>query len=265
MSQNHAIMASRYELKYLIPNSVALKARAFIRQHLDLDEFGVGQPDASYPVHSLYLDSDDWKIYWCAFNGDRNRFKLRVRYYNDSADTPVFFEIKRREKDVILKQRCGVRRAAAAGVLAGHLPDRSGMIAPDDPAEQKAIQDFLHLQFGMGAVGKMQVSYLREAYVNDYNNEVRVTFDRSVRVEPRFDGRLTSKMESPLVCTGEGTAPDDLVILELKFTERFPNWYHDLVRTFHLTQTGAAKYVEGTTIYAGRHLHSRDVIRNMVL
>jgi hypothetical protein len=34
---------------------------------------------------------------------------------------------------------------------------------------------------------------------------------------------------------------------ELKFTDRFPNWYRDLVETFDLTQCGAAKYCMGVT------------------
>jgi hypothetical protein len=46
---------------------------------------------------------------------------------------------------------------------------------------------------------------------------------------------------------------------------RFPRWYNDLVQAFNLTQTGAAKYLEGTLMYAGRQLHAPDVIRNMVL
>jgi hypothetical protein len=265
MAQDHTLMASRYELKYIIPNSVALKIREFIRQHLELDEFGVGQADSAYPVHSLYLDSDNWKIYWRTVNGDKNRFKLRVRYYNESPRTPVFFEIKRRMKDVILKERCGIRRAAAPAVLAGQLPKPSEMIAPDDPAENKAIEAFLRLQFSLSAGPKMHVAYSREAYVNDYNNEFRVTLDRSVRVEPCQAMDLKTSQHKPFVCTGPGSAPDDVVILELKFTNRFPNWYRDLVEAFNLPQMGAAKYVEGTMMYAGRDLPAKDVIRNMVL
>src|ERR1043166_1803510 len=63
MAQDHTLMASRFELKYLIPERIALQVRAFVQQHLEVDEFGVGKSDFSYPVHSLYLDSDDWEIH----------------------------------------------------------------------------------------------------------------------------------------------------------------------------------------------------------
>ena len=267
MSQDHTLMASRYELKYLIPNSLALRIRDFVRQHLELDEYGEGMPNLSYPVHSLYLDSDSWEIYRRTVNGDKNRFKLRIRYYNENPRTPVFWEIKRRMKDVILKQRCGIRRPSAPPVIAGQLPGPSDMIAPDNPSELKAIQEFLRLQFDLGASPKMHVAYEREAYVNNYNNEVRLTFDRHVRVCTRFEGVLTTQTKNAFICTGPGHEdnPNDVVILELKFTTRFPNFYRELVQTFNLAQTGAAKYVEGTTLYANRHLDAADVVRNMVL
>jgi len=38
------------------------------------------------------------------------------------------------------------------------------------------------------------------------------------------------------------------VILELKFTTRFPNWFKELVSVFGLTQCGAAKYAEGVLL-----------------
>jgi hypothetical protein len=39
----------------------------------------------------------------------------------------------------------------------------------------------------------------------------------------------------------------DSVVLELKFTNRFPEWFKELVRVFGLMQCGAAKYVDGLT------------------
>lgn len=36
-----------------------------------------------------------------------------------------------------------------------------------------------------------------------------------------------------------------MVILELKFTDRFPDWFRDLVEHFELFQCGAAKYCDG--------------------
>jgi len=35
-----------------------LRIREYVAEYLQLDENGVGNPSYSYPVHSLYLDSD---------------------------------------------------------------------------------------------------------------------------------------------------------------------------------------------------------------
>ena len=251
-------MASLIELKYLIPNHTALQVRAFIQQHLELDEYGHGQPNLSYPVHSLYLDSDDWKIYWRTVNGDKNRFKLRVRYYNENPKVPVFFEIKRRMKDVILKERCGVRREAVDQILQGQFP-AAHQIVGDCPEEHQALAEFMRLMLHLNARPKMHVAYQREAYVSARNNEFRITLDRAVQVQPRTDGQLGTAMENPYVCT------EDVVILELKFTGRFPSWYREIVRVFDCFQCGAAKFVEGTMMHHGRHLPANDVVRSMIL
>jgi hypothetical protein len=39
------------------------------------------------------------------------------------------------------------------------------------------------------------------------------------------------------------------VVLELKFTNRFPDWFKELARVFGLMQCGAAKYVDGVTVF----------------
>jgi hypothetical protein len=251
-------MASRYELKYLIPNSLALRVRDFVQQHLELDEFGEGKPDLSYPVHSLYLDSPDWKIYWRTVNGDKNRYKLRIRYYSENPAVPAYFEIKRRMKDIILKERCGVHRDAVPYILGGHFPPEK-LMRSQSPQEHQALREFIRLMLNLNTHPRMHVAYMREAYVSAHNNEFRITMDRHVRCQPREEGILTTEMDNPFVCT------DETVILELKFTGRYPEWYRDLVQAFNCFQCGAAKFVEGTMMFNGRHQNANDVIRNMIL
>jgi hypothetical protein len=249
-------MGSRYELKYIIPERVALQIRQFVQQYLELDEFGQGRPNLAYPVHSIYFDSDDWKIYWRTINGDKNRYKLRLRYYSDDPSTPIFVEIKRRMKDIILKQRGRIEHHAVPELVRGHFPSGPHLRSGE---EIHAIERFLELMHSVNARPKMHVAYDREAYVNDYNNEVRVTFDRRVRAELRPNGEITTEMTNPYICT------TDQVILELKFTNRAPFWYRELVENFNCFQTGAAKFVESANIHLGRDLPERDIIRNMVL
>ena len=80
---------------------------------------------------------------------------------------------------------------------------------------------------------------MREAWISPYDNSVRVTMDREVYADPDPAGRLAIQMDQPVRLF------KDWVILELKFTNRFPDWFRDLVRNFDTMQCGAAKYAEG--------------------
>src|SRR6266571_5028038 len=138
------MQTQRFELKYLIPEATALLVRDFVRSYLAMDEFSVGRPNYSYTVHSLYLDSDDLKLYWRTINGDKNRFKLRLRYYSVNQESPVFFEIKRRMNNCIMKQRGGVRHDAIEPLLTGHFPE-AGFLVSKAPHHLVAVQRFCHL------------------------------------------------------------------------------------------------------------------------
>ena len=226
----------RFELKYLISEHKALLVRDFVRSYLDFDEYSVGKPNYSYPVHSLYVDSDDLKLYWSTINGEKNRYKLRLRYYSTHLDSPVFFEIKRRMNNCIMKQRGGVRQECVPLLLKGQLPQAEHLVSRA-PNQLVSLQNFCQLALQLHAKPKVHVFYMREAYVSD-DDQVRVTLDRKVYGEANLGYSIKTEMENPhLSFTNE-------VILELKFTNRFPDWFREMVRVFGVMQCGAAKYVE---------------------
>ena len=247
MSQDNMQM-QRWELKYIIPEAVALALREFVSSYLEIDEYGAGRPNLSYSIHNLYLDSDDLQIYWGTINGNKNRFKLRLRFYadNQNPEAPVFFEIKRRMNDAILKQRCGVRRPAVQAVLAGQLPEASELVS-QDARQLAAVQRFVELSSDLRAYPVAHVSYDREAWISPHDYSVRVTFDRNVLISPEFTARFTSQMDDPTEVFGP------LVILELKFTGRFPDWFADMVRVFGLRQGSASKYADGIAVKGEDH------------
>ncbi len=228
----------RWELKYIVPEETALGVREFVRPYLALDEYGVGRPNLSYPIHNLYLDSDDLRIYWGTINGDKNRYKLRIRFYEDNAKAPIFFEIKRRMNDAILKQRGGVKRPAVAAVLAGHLPAADELVS-GDARQLVAIQRFVQLMLSDQAAPTAHVYYDREAWISPADNSVRITMDRNVQISPEFTLRFTSAMDGPIHVFSPA------VILELKFTGRFPGWFNTLVKVFNLRLSSASKYADG--------------------
>ncbi len=88
----------------------------------------------------------------------------------------------------------------------------------------------------INASGMIYVSYTREAYVSPDSNSVRVTFDRHLYGTPHQRGEGLSY-------PADGTSPNvGGVILELKFTDRFPDWMRELVQAFDLQRTSCPKY-----------------------
>jgi len=234
------LQAQRFELKYIIPEDVALAVRDFVAGYLDVDEYAASMPNFSYPVHSLYVDSDNLELYNSTINGDKNRFKLRLRFYENRPSAPIFFEIKRRMNNTISKQRGGVKREAVDSLLHGQYPGLEHL-ASEDPKQLVAVQRFCQLASELNVKPKTHVAYWREAWLSRHDNSVRVTMDRCVRSQVESTARLVTEMEDPVVVFG------DSVVLELKFTNRLPEWFKDLTRVFNLVQCGAAKYVDGVT------------------
>jgi hypothetical protein len=245
------LQTQRFELKYLVREETAVAIRRFVSCYLKPDEFAANLPDYSYPVHSLYLDSADLATYQAVQCGEKNRFKLRIRYYRDN-DATVYFEIKRRTNEIISKMRAKVRREAVQALLNGHPPQLRHLASPD--AKQfVALQEFCRLLRHLNAAPKSHVAYMREAWMSPMHNSIRVTFDRQVQCEPEFSAALTTGL-------GAAVAPfDDKVILELKFTDRLPNWCVEMVRIFGLVRGGAPKYAQGLSMIGEHVVSNRGV------
>lgn len=232
------LQKQRFEMKYIISEHKAQMICFYAQNYLDLDSYGATQPHNSYPVHSLYLDSRQLRTYHDTINGNRNRFKLRIRYYESGDAAPVFFEIKRRYDKVIEKERAKVYRHAAPHLIAGHLPSRDQLVEPGIK-NFESLEHFCRLVNELNAQPAVHVSYIREAYERKDSNAARLTMDRDVTTEYENQIRFISKQSSPVSVFGKK------VVLELKFTDRFPDWMQEMVERFNLIACSAAKYVDG--------------------
>lgn len=231
----------RFELKYHIDESVAQAVRVAVSSRLELDPFGRDQPDFAYPIHSLYLDSPDLSLYHSTLNGERNRFKLRVRYYDGDSDDPVFLEIKRRVNECILKERAIIHRNRLSPMLRELWPSPADLVSPS-AAQLEAARNFCRRIDQLRAVPVSHVSYRREAWFSPGHNAVRVTMDRDIVCEPRNSYTTSTSLDEPTSVFDPGE-----IILEIKFTERFPAWLAAVARDLDLVRTSAAKYVDGVT------------------
>jgi hypothetical protein len=230
------LQTCRHELKYLIDESKARMFRDLIRGYTTLDENMPGDNCWGYSVRSLYLDNTSLELCRQSMQGHKNRFKLRVRFYDDVPEHPVCFEIKQRLGDVIRKQRALVHRDSVPDLLAGgqpHLRD----LAVRRADHETALHMFCRLRDQVGAAPKAYVIYAREAHVSPGSNDLRITFDRQLLGCPYLH---EAPLKLPISANPIRSAG---VVLELKFTSTFPVWLRKLVQILELRRTSFPKYV----------------------
>jgi VTC domain len=230
---------SRFERKFVVSERAAEAIRSFVTGYLPIDEHMTPDHPRGYQIYSLYLDTPSRKLYRQSCEGIKNRYKLRIRFYDTKEEGPAFLEIKQRITETVHKMRAIVSKRAAAAML------RSGWISPTDLLNQsaasiRALAEFYQRREQLKAEGSVFVSYIREAFVSQAAESARVTFDREIAGHP-YDPRMGL------------TVPDDEamvkasgVVLELKYNGRRPSWMHDLITSFALQRLSFPKYVYAT-------------------
>jgi hypothetical protein len=221
----------RYECKYQISEAKAAAVERFIQPYIHPDRYCRLQPTGYYPIASLYLDSRNLTLCKETLTGKKNRFKLRIRGYNDDPAYPKFFEIKRRLNFVIIKDRQRVKHSDVERLL-------SGGVLPKQyySTEQEPLKQFLFYMQSLNARPLVLVRYLRRAYEDDSETRVRVTFDR------KLSYKMTNRPTVELGGTGWQRHPFNDIVLEIKFTSRFPAWLTRMVECLELRQDSFSKY-----------------------
>ncbi|HJM38682.1 MAG TPA: polyphosphate polymerase domain-containing protein [Planctomycetota bacterium] len=225
-------LTSRFERKYLLDPGMLPEIRSWLSPHMGHDPFSAKCPDHRYSVCSLYLDNENLNLYHQTKNAEKNRFKLRARTYGDNINDPVFFEIKKRMDQIVRKDRVTIARDKALKYI-----ESLSSYAPSETD----LGDTNFLRF-VQSVEKTQsrpillVRYMREAFESRTIDPVRVTFDSELQTQLAPDGKITH-------CEGEWT-PVDVpgIILEIKYSDRFPSWIQSLVNSFGLRYTSVPKY-----------------------
>jgi len=227
------LLGCRHELKYHITEAQAAAIAQFIKPFIQADRYCKLHRSGDYPIVSLYLDSQDLRLCRESLTGQKNRYKLRIRSYTDEPDYPRFFEIKRRVNTIILKSRARVMDRDLPLLLSGRpLPPQNFT------ADVETINQFQLYMNNIRAKPVVLVRYMREAYEDDSQNKVRVTFDREVAYnvtslpQVRLGGRGWQR--NPYTVGG--------VVLEIKFTDHYPAWLSEMVKCFNVQQQSISKY-----------------------
>jgi hypothetical protein len=231
---------SRYEFKYLAPLSQLSILEDMFSPWLDPDPHGDADT-GRYTVHSIYFDTPDLRFYREKVEGIMNRFKLRMRgYENGVPGSNVFFEIKRKNNMVISKTRHAAPVSDVENII--------GENAQRDGNTDTALSAFLYHMDALSLSPSALIRYDRTAFVDPSGGSVRVTFDTSLRTKAR--PTITELYSTDDI----RDVMEDQLILEVKFENDMPQWLEDVMDRLALQRTSVSKYancIECLGLHAG--------------
>ena len=228
----------RFEFKYFLPRSHARPLVSALRPHMIWDPYGTnGQ--GWYRVNSLYYDTPGFDCFWDKEAGVADRKKLRLRYYGDtlSPDTEIYAELKRKQNELVIKDRVNLRLGDAGGprlqkkFLDMHKANR----------DNEFMQEIAWFTRRNSLRPKIFISYIRYALLSKRNREFRVTVDENIESREQFDFISPPGHAAKIYQDG--------VVVEVKFNNVLPGWFHPILQKFNLQRLAYSKY--GNSI---RHL-----------
>ncbi len=218
-------------MKYLVTESTAAMITGMMQPYMRFDRYSELKENNSYPIMSLYLDSENLKLYTETRTGKKNRFKLRIRSYTDDPEYPVFFEIKRRLERVIVKSRVMVMPSGIKGLL-----QNTTSTGPKDNIETKILNQFLFYKNIIGARPIIKIYYDRQAYEGIHDKRVRITFDRNLMYTTQNVSDISLQSNSWQKMS------INRVVLEIKFTGQYPPWLTRMVQALNINAHSISKY-----------------------
>lgn len=214
----------RNETKYTINEAVRVSLLHDLRLLMEPDPHSRGSQQG-YTVESLYFDTPDWANYYQKLDGLAQRIKFRIRQYDGNAQTRRL-EAKEKIVDRVRKRQVGIDSETYHALIHGLLP------TPGD----ETVDRFVFERSRSGLRPCVIAGYRRMALVARSDPGLRVTIDTDLRAQYATNFEVRESCAGPVLPRGHS-------ILELKWRDGFPFWFHALVQKYNLRNAPLSKYV----------------------
>ena len=211
---------TRFERKFLIPNTLSIDAEILIKSHPAL--FREIYPERF--VNNIYLDDHNLNHLSDAVDGTTDRLKVRIRWYGD-----LFGKVSTPQLELKFKRGTVGRKAT--------------FILNDFDLEPGAItESFLRAwnEFQLPTVTKPYLERLRPILLIRYQRRYFLSADHKFRLT--LDKDLTTYALSGR--TGSRPIQPSIQILELKYAEEHEVTADQVTTHFPIRLTKNSKYVE---------------------
>ena len=191
-----------------------------------------------YIVNSLYFDSPDFGCFWDKESGIKFRKKLRFRFYQDKFDfnSPVFVEIKRKEDALIIKERIKLN---GLDCLNYYFDDKLNSLFKKD-SNNNFLKELIWFKRRNSMKPKLFVSYKRKPLIAKHDKKFRVTFDYNIKTQLLNNLNQIPNRLKDVYPQG--------VVLELKYNNIAPVWFHQIIQKYQLMRLAYSKYCNSLRI-----------------
>jgi hypothetical protein len=232
----------RREYKYLIDEETVERIRRYMRGICAVDEYAA-KTGGRYLTDTLYLDTPALDSYFATMEDAPDRYKLRIRTYPSMGNGPVFFEVKRRVSESIIKTR-GSYVGNWQALLERTSPEIQATVSSKN---RRAIDNFICHYHYLPYLPSALVRYEREPYFSLVDDYARVTFDRSISMQRSTELTLTPEHEQWIyvddAVSQRGLAFNtSSVLMELKFTSIVPTWMRTMIHSLDIQRLAFCKY-----------------------
>lgn len=212
----------RYEKKYLLTQAQYDALGKVLEGRMVRDRF------AESTIGNIYFDTPDFKLVRRSLDKPAYKEKLRLRCYKTPGeDTEAFAEIKKKFAGVVYKRRAAMAYDEAVDYLCGRdLP----------PADSQIIREIDWLKQFYGELQPaMCIFYDRLALFDQYQPDLRVTFDANIRWrQDRLDlkaGAWGKQLLEPGTC-----------LMEIKIPGTTPLWLARALSELRIFPVSFSKY-----------------------
>jgi len=222
----------RFEFKYYLPKSKADKLIPALLSHMEWDPYIKDSGNNFYKVNSLYFDNDSFGCFWDKESGIADRKKLRFRFYGGTLlpTSPVFLEIKRKKDALIIKDRI---KLEASDCCNKNLDIKLNQLFKNNEDNQ-FLNELIWFKKRNLMKPKLYISYDRSALVSKVDKKFRITFDYNIKTRLSKDFNYNFNYLKDVY--------PDCVVLELKYNNILPLWFHAIIQKYQLQRFAFSKY-----------------------
>ncbi len=223
----------RYEKKFLVTNDQYRMLMDFLKDYMVFDKYCIDEK--VYGLLNVYYDTPDNLLIGRSTDQPLYKEKLRLRSYfpPKDNDSTVFFEVKQKYKGCVTKRRAVMRYGEALEMTAtGKAPSLSDDSYLNHQVAKEIEQMFRRYDHLAPAVF---IAYDRMAMFGKDDAELRVTFDKNIRVRrqnPTFEYGTD----------GDGILPEGKILMEIKIPNAMPFWLARFLSENRIFNSSFSKY-----------------------